>query len=373
MSRRLLYIVNQANYFLSHRLALAKAAQAAGWEVQVATAAGPDQAKIAAAGFTTHNLPLSRSGLRLDRELRALLATWRLLRQVQPDLLHCVALKAVVLGGLAAKLAGVPARVFAVAGLGHVFIDSGLKNRLTRIAFKGLLPLLVSANSRVIVQNPDDQAHLGISGGVRRRLVLIAGAGVDLERFQARPEPSGEVAVVLPSRMIWTKGIGEFVEAACRLRTAGVRARFLLAGDSDPGNPAAIPHEQLTAWTADGSVEWLGFQHDMAALLASCHIVCLPSFYGEGVPKSLIEGAAAGRALVTTDTPGCRDIVRDGENGLVVTPQDPEALTTALHRLIEDPALRQRFGKRGREIAVAEFGLDKVIARTLALYRELCS
>ena len=371
MSRKLLYIVNEASYFLSHRLPLAQAARAAGWEVEVATADSPDQSRIAEAGFVTHSLPLSRSGLRPDRELRALLATWRLLRRVRPDLVHCVALKALVHGGLAARLSGIPARVFAVAGLGHVFIDGGLQNRLLRVALKNVIPFLVNANSRVIVQNPDDRARLGRSARVRQRMVLIAGSGVDLEQFQRQPEPAGEVAVVLPSRMLWTKGIGEFVEAAKRLRTAGLKARFLLAGDSDPGNPAAIAPQQLSDWAADGTVEWLGFQHDMAALLGRCHIVCLPS-YREGMPKSLIEGAAAGRALITTDTPGCRDIVRHGENGLLVPPKDPEALATALRQLIEDASLRRRFGEQSREIAVAEFGLDKVVSETLALYRELC-
>ena len=371
MSRRLLYIVNEAGYFLSHRRALAEAAQAAGWEVQVAIAAGPEQAKIAAAGFAVHSLPLSRSGLRLDRELGALLATWRLLRRVRPDLLHCVALKALVHGGLAAKLAGVPARVFAVAGLGHVFTDGSPKSRLLRFGFARLIPFLASANSRIVVQNPEDRDRLAVDDRVRQRLVLIPGSGVDLERFRPQPEPEGEVAVVLPSRMIWKKGIGDFVEAARSLRAAGVTARFLLAGDSDPGNPAAIPRAQLAAWAEEGAVEWLGFQDDMAALLARCHVVCLPSFYGEGVPKSLIEGAAAGRALVTTDMPGCRDIVRDGENGLLVPAQAPAALAAALRRLIEAPALRRRLGEKGRQIAAAEFGLPQVNARTLALYEEL--
>ena len=370
MSRRLLYIVNEASYFLSHRLPLAKAAQAAGWEVEVATAEAPEQAEIAAAGFVIHSLPLSRSGLRLDRELRALLATWRLLRRIRPDLLHCVALKAVVLGGLAARLAGTPAGIFTIAGLGHVFVENGLANRLLRTVFRHLFPLLVTPNTRVIFQNPDDQVRLGLKGKLSRRQVLIAGSGVDLELFHMRPEPPGEVAIILPSRLLWTKGVGEFVEAARRLRAAGVPARFLLAGDNDPGNPASIPHEQLTAWSAEGAVEWLGFQQDMPLLLANCHIVCLPSFYGEGVPKCLIEGAATGRALVATDTPGCREIVRHGENGLLARPKDSEALAKALRQLIEDPDLRRRFGKRGREIA-GDFGLHEVVPRTLALYDDV--
>ena len=166
------------------------------------------------------------------------------------------------------------------------------------------------------------------------------------------------------------EGVAEFVVAAGRLRAEGVTARFLLAGDSDPGNPAAIPREQLMAWTEEGVVEWIGFRRDMPQLLADCHIVCLPSFYGEGLPKCLAEGAATGRALVATDTPGCRDIVQHGENGLLVPPKDAESLAQALRQLIEDPDLRRRFGTRGRDIAVG-FSLDSVVSRTLAVYEDL--
>ncbi len=223
----------------------------------------------------------------------------------------------------------------------------------------------------MILQNPDDLERLAAAGAARQRLVLIAGSGVDLQRITPQPEPDGPVAVLLASRMIWKKGVAILVEAARRLRAEGVAARFLLAGDSDPGNPAAIPPAQLADWAREGVVEWLGFEDDMPALLAGSHIVCLPSSYGEGVPKSLIEGAAAGRPLVTTDTPGCRSIARDGENGILVPPENPDALAAALRRLIEDPALRRQMGARGRAIAEAAFGLDRVNAETLALYRDL--
>lgn len=368
---RLLFIVNDAGYFLSHRLPLALAAQAAGWEVAVATAPGPAQQGIAAAGFAAHSLPLSRAGLRPDRELAAVIATWRLLRRLRPRLVHCVALKATVIGGLASALAGVPARVFAIAGLGHVFSDNGSTSRLLRWGFARLVPLLAGPRARIILQNPDDLERLAEAGAARTRLVLIAGSGVDLQRFVPQPEPSGPVTLLLASRMIWKKGVGHFVEAARRLRAEGLDARFLLAGDSDPGNPAAIPQAQLADWAREGAVEWLGFQDDMPALLARCHIVCLPSSYGEGVPLSLIEGAAAGRPLVTTNMPGCRAIARDGENGLLVAPDDVAALATALRQLIEDPALRRQMGARGRAIAEAEFGLERVNADTLAVYRAL--
>lgn len=371
MSRRLLFIVNQADYFLSHRRALAEAAQRCGWQVEIATAPDKAQEAIRRAGFTVHSLPLSRSGLRPDRELTALLATWRLLRRRRPALVHCVALKATVLGGLASRLAGVPARVLAIAGLGHVFTDQGAGNRLLQWCFGRLIRLLAGPGTRLLLQNEEDLAQMAAFGVPSRRLVLIPGAGVDPARFHPEPEPPGPVAVLLPSRMIWKKGIGEFVEAARLLRGRGVEARFCLAGDVDPGNPASVPRAQLAAWDDEGIVEWHGFVQDMPALLASSHIVCLPSYYGEGVPKSLIEGAAAGRPLVSTDMPGCRAIARDGENAILVPPQDARALADTLQRLIEDPALRQRLGTRGREIAKGEFAQAKVVKDTLALYREL--
>ncbi len=371
MSRKLLFIVNDAGYFLSHRLPLAEAAREAGWQVSVATASGPAQQAIRAAGFVAHSLPLTRSGLRPDRELRAVFAAWRLMRQLEPDLVHCVALKAAVAGGLAARLAGVPAVVLSVAGLGHAFTDSGPIALALRQILRGLMPLLVSPRTRVIVQNRDDLERLAGRTSIRARSVLIPGAGVDLGRFGPKPEPESPATVLLASRMIWKKGVGEFVAAARRLRQVDCTWRFLLAGDSDPGNPAAIGREQLEAWHREGAVEWLGQRDDMPELLGACHVFCLPSYYGEGVPKSLIEAAASGRAAVTTNMPGCRDVVRDGENGILVAPRDPTALAEALRCLLEDPALRRRFGRRGREIACERFGLHDVVAATLSLYEDL--
>jgi len=371
MSRRLLFIVNDAGYFRSHRLPVALAARDAGWDVHVATAPGPAQAALGEAGLSIHDLPLTRAGLRPDRELGALLAAWRLLRRLRPDLVHCVALKAVVVGGLAAGLAGVPARVFAIAGLGHVFTAKGLGGLSLRVLFRALLPLLVRGRARLIVQNLDDMARVARSPALRAACRLIPGSGVDLTAFQPAPEPDGPITVLLASRMIRTKGIADFVEAARRLRAQGVAARFLLCGASDPGNPAAIPEAELEAWHREGTVEWLGRRDDVPALMAACHVFCLPSYYGEGVPKVLQEAAAAGRPAVTTDMPGCRDVVRDGESGLLVPPQQPARLAEALGRLIEDGALRRRLGAQARARAEREFGLERVVEAHLAIYREL--
>jgi glycosyltransferase involved in cell wall biosynthesis len=202
---------------------------------------------------------------------------------------------------------------------------------------------------------------------------LIRGSGVDMNIFTPRPEPEGVPVVILAARMLWAKGIGEFVDAARLLREQKVEARFVLVGESDPGNPSAVPVWQLEQWHDSGVVEWWGACSDMPRVFAEAHVVCLPSYYPEGVPKVLIEAAACGRPIVTTDVPGCREVVRHEENGLLVPTRDPVALAAALRRLIMSPALRDFLGRRGREIAVAEFGLERVIAETLAVYGDLLS
>ena len=370
MTRRLVYLSNHAGYFVSHRLSHALAAREAGWDVRVICSPGPAQAAIHAAGIPMDPLDISRSGLRPDRELRSLRQIRGLLEERRPDLLHCISLKAVVLGGLAARLAKTPAVVHSISGLGHVFTEQTVAAWLLRGFFLTLLPLVVARHCRIIVQNAADLERLSRHGlGERSR--LIRGAGVDLQRFQPSPEPEGTPTVIMASRLIRKKGVAEFVEAARILRSQGVAARFLLVGESDPGNPGAVPTAQLEAWNREGAVEWLGQRDDIDRLLAQSHIACLPSYYGEGVPKGLIEAAAAGRPVVTTAQPGCAEIVRDGENGLHVAPRDPMALAIGLRMLIEDPPLRARMGARAREIACEGYGLESVLQQTLAVYEEL--
>lgn len=370
MCRRLLFVVNDAVFFLSHRLNIARAALEAGWEVHVATAPGPAVKHIEAEGFRQHTLPLSRSGANPLAELRTLWALFRLFRRLRPTLVHAVTIKPVLYSGLLAPWAGVPVLVQAVSGLGQVFIAEGRVASLRRA-------LLIAAyrfafrhpHSRVIFQNPDDRVAL--RRAIRdRQAALIPGAGVDPVEFTPRPQPPGEPLVVLASRMLWAKGVGEFVEAARRLRERGVSARFALVGDSDPGNPSAVPDERLRAWGASGVVEWWGRREDMHRVFAEAHVVCLPS-YREGLPKVLLEAASCGRAIIATDVPGCREIVRDGHNGLLVYPHDPEALASALERVLKDRGLRARMGARGREMVMSGFTSAQVVEKTLAIYRGL--
>lgn len=368
---KLLFLVTEDWYFCSHRLPLACAARDAGFDVAVATRITAHGERIRSAGLRPISIGLRRSGRNPWRELRAIREIAAIYRHEKPDIVHHVALKPVLYGSLAAKIAGVPHVVNALAGLGYVFTSHNASARLLRpwitLAFRFLLK-----NSRVILQNPDDRDSL-LSASILRenQVALIRGSGVNTETFRHVPEPEAELPlIVLPARMLWDKGVGEFVAAAEILRKNGIAARFVLAGERDPENPAAIPLERLQGWHASGTVAWLGKQEDMPALLAQSHIVCLPS-YREGLPKALLEAASCGRAIVATDVPGCREAVRHGENGLLVPARDSAALAHALRLLIEDATLRRRYGENGRAMAEREFSVAQVSAETLALYREL--
>jgi glycosyltransferase involved in cell wall biosynthesis len=366
---KLLFVVTEDWYFVSHRLPLAVAAQKAGFDVAVATRVGGHGKTILAAGIRLIPFSLSR---RRGNPLREVAALVRLYCRDRLDIVHHVALKPVLYGAFAARLAGVPHVVNAVAGLGWLFTSSGLAARTLRPVICRLLAWLLGApHSRTIVQNPDDFGLLLKMGVPEDRLRLIRGAGVDTEVFtpvlESPPEP---VTVLLSARMLWAKGVGEFVEAARLLTQAGVKARFVLVGDPDPGNPASVPVTVLRAWHGENGVEWRGHRDDMPGVFHTAHIACLPS-YREGLPKVLLEAAACGLPIVTTDVPGCREIVRDGDNGFLVPVRDAQALAVALRSLINNAALRAKMGQRAREIVLAEFSQERVIAETLAVYQEL--
>jgi glycosyltransferase involved in cell wall biosynthesis len=367
----LLYLVTEDWYFCSHRLPLARAAREAGFHVTVATRVQQHAEQIVSAGLDLAPISLSRRSTNPLRELASVREIANLYRRVRPDIAHHVAMKPVLYGSIAAWRARTPHVVNALAGLGYVFSSPDPKARLLRpLVERGYRLLLNRRNSCLIVQNPDDlmlltQQHIVDA----ERMVLIRGSGVDLSRFQATPEPLTAPLVVLPARMLRDKGVEEFVDAARRLTQEGIDARFALVGDPDPHNPAAIPQRRLMAWADEGVVEYWGWRDDMAQVYAQSSVVCLPS-YREGLPKALLEAAACGRPIVTTDVPGCREIVSDEDNGLLVPARDSWALADALRRLITDRSLRQRMGQRGRQRAIDEFSIERVIAETLALYRE---
>jgi len=369
---KLLYFITEDWYFCSHRLPLALAAQGAGYDVAVVTNVNEHGEAIRQAGIRLIPLNLSRRGMNPLSELAMLVRLIVLYRKEEPDLVHHVAMKPVIYGSLAARLSGVPRVVNALAGLGYVFTSDQLTASLLRpvigSAFKRLLN---SRSTCLILQNNDDRAMF-----IRRRFIndarirLIRGSGVDTAVFSPTPEPPGIPVVMLSSRMLWDKGIKEFVEAARQLKARGAEARFVLVGDTDTHNPTAISNEQLIAWHTEGVIEWWGLRDDMPAVLAQANIVCLPS-YREGLPKVLLEAASCGRPIVTTDTPGCREVVRNGENGLLIPVRSTLELADAIQNLIANPELRQKMGLRGREIVMSEFAVEKVVSETMAVYEEL--
>jgi glycosyltransferase involved in cell wall biosynthesis len=314
--RRVLFVVANDWYFCCHRLDLAKRAAAAGFDVHVATPPGKYRDTIEAAGLQYSPLEIDRQGRNPINDSVTIARLVRLYRRIRPSIVHHVALKPIVYGSIAARIARVPGVVNAMPGMGYVFLSNQLLSRAIRPAVIAAFRLLVNRpNARMILQNPDDVQSWIAWGAVRReRVVLIRGAGVDVTRFKPSEEPSGTPLVILPARLLFDKGVAEFVEAARTLRRQSVDARFALVGEGDPGNPSSVPPGQLDAWAREGLIELFGWRDDMVPVLREAHVICLPS-YGEGLPKALLEAAAAARAIVATDVPGCREIVTDGVNG----------------------------------------------------------
>ncbi len=370
--RRVLFFVNNPAFLVSHRLPLALAARDAGMEVHVATPDGPAVAEILAHGLHHHAVPLSRSGTNPWIEARSLLAFLRLLRGLRPDLVHAVTIKAVLYGGIACRLAGVPAYVAAVSGLGYVFMRGrGGFDPLRRGALWLYRLALGHRNSRVIFQNTSDRDVLVGAGAVRPgQAIMIRGSGVDLDRYAPRPLPPGPITVVMASRLLRDKGVAEFVEAAGIGAARGAGLRWVLAGSPDPGNPASVTRDELDAWVRAGTIEYAGECADVAALYATAHLVALPS-YREGLPKSLVEAAACGRPVVTTDVPGCRDAIDPGVSGVLVPPRDARALAEAVIALAADEPARLRMGAAGRALAERDFGIQAIVQAHLDVYRAL--
>jgi glycosyltransferase involved in cell wall biosynthesis len=369
---RLLYVVNIPRFFVSHRLPLAQAAQAAGYDVHVATASVDVEnlERIRDTGLELHPIPLEQHGRNPASELRTLASLIALYRRLDPDLVHHVTIKPVLYGGIAGRLTRRRAVVAAMSGLGRTFRDDGGRPRSPGLPLMLAMRFALPARStHVLVQNSEDLGllqDLGVASAGHAS--VIRGSGVDLERFEATPQPQGLPRVLYSGRLMRQKGLLDFVETARRL--AGT-ARFVVAGYSELGSPDAVPVEQLEQWASDGLIDWIGPRDDMPRVLADASIVVLPTVYGEGVPKALIEAAACARPIVTTDTPGCRDICIDGVNGLLVDPGSVDGLERAIVRLIGDPALRERMGREGRRRVEEGFSLEQVVEQTLALYADL--
>ena len=371
---KIILFANTEWYLYNFRRSLAMALRDAGHEVLLVSPLGPYGEQLQALGFRWLPAPMVRRSLNPLREVALVHWLRNLIRTERVDLVHGFTIKCAVYGALASRWDGKAARVSAVTGMGYVFSSDAPKARMLRPMVRAMLQVALGGKSaRLILQNPDDVDFFERTGVVDPSTIrLIAGSGVDCSRFvPLGPRQRGKrFRVVLPARLLWDKGVAEYIEAARRLHAAGLPIDLLLAGQPDPGNPAAVPESLVCSWVAEGLVQWLGHVDDMPALFASVDAVALPS-YREGLPKGLIEAAASGLPLVTTDVPGCREVVSDGVDGLLVPARNAEALALAIARLHADPALCERLGAAARHKALAEFDERLVLDKTLAVYREL--
>lgn len=372
---KVLLFANTDWYLYNFRRSLAIALRETGYDVLLVSPAGPYGAKLTELGFRWIPAPMQRLSLNPFRELRLLLWLRRLLVEEKVRLVHGFTIKNAVYGSLAARLSGVDARINAVAGMGYVYTSDDAKARLLRPIVSALLQLaLKGRGARLVLQNPDDVnffVQAGLAAPDQMRLIL--GSGVDCQRFcpaDAAPQGMPSLRVLLPARLLWDKGVAEFVEAARLLKASGRNMEFLLAGTPDEGNPAAVPLEQVLTWQREGLLQWLGHVADMPGLYRSVNVVVLPS-YREGLPKGLIEASACGVPIITTDAPGCREVVVNGENGFLIPVKNAYALADAVAALADDEVLRIQMGANARRMVIAKFDEKIVLKQTLAVYDEL--
>lgn len=378
---KILYVVNHAAFFVSHRLPIALAAQHQGFSVNLITGqAGspsmevPATAKLKEVRLCHERVSFSSAGLNPFTELIGLIQLIKKVNKIKPEIIHCISPKGIIYGGLAARFTKTKNLVLAISGMGFAFTQgnssSQFRNFLSKIYTLIFSFILKHPSVRVIVQNNDDRRTVIKMGLDSNKIVLIPGSGVQLDKLVNLEIKAKAPIVLLPARILWDKGVGEFIEAARQLKKLMPKWRFILAGAADYQNPTSISIELLKELSAKQIIEWVGHVDDMIPYYSEASIVCLPS-YREGMPKCLLEGAAAGCAIVTTDTVGCREAILPDISGLLVPVRDSEALKNALFLLMNNKDLREGFGCSGRELAIDKFGLDAVIKSTFAIYRDL--
>lgn len=370
MGVKILYVVNVDWFFLSHRLPLAIEAQKRGYDVSIAAIETGKKAEIEKHGFTFFAIPTNRSSTNILQEINVLIFIWKLYKKIKPDIVHHVGVKPVTYGSIIGKLLKLPKVVNALSGMGYLFINRQKHNFTYKLVIFFFKFGFNNSNLRFILQNRDDINDLRKLNVLHEsQIYLIKGSGVNLNEFCfAKLPDKNTVRIILVSRMLWDKGVGEFVEAARILQKKyNKKAQFILVGDIDDENKSAIKESQLILWKKEGCIDWLGFRKDIIDILRNADIVVLPS-YREGLPKSLIEACAIGRPVITTDVPGCREVVSDGENGFIVPAKNSIALAYAMERLILDKKLRVLMGKKAREFAENNFSIESVIEKTFEIY-----
>ena len=372
--KKLLFVINHIDWFWSHRLPLAKGAQMQGYDVHVAVPGASNDKNLEPQHFTGHELPANGGSIGL---LQSIWAIHQIIKAEKPDILHAITLKSAFIAGLAARCHKDVRVVHTLAGLGYLFSGEGLKPKVLRALIGPFLKLALKHDrAQLIFQNPDDMGLMIKRGFADENCcVLIRGSGVNLKDFPFTPLPNddstkGGPIVLMPTRLVHEKGIAIFIEAANILAGKNIAARFQIAGGLSASNPRAISKEEMEGMIAGTQVEWLGKVDDMPALYKKASIICYPSYYGEGVPKVLLEAASIGRPIITADHAGCREAVNDGQSGLLVPVKDAQGTADAIETLLSDRAKMEEMGKKAHEIAAQDFDVESVVERTLKVYEK---
>lgn len=367
---KVLVVDNRAPYLVSHRWPILTAARDYGFDVHATTLTSGDLSARDELDLPYHPVASDRPPRNLLADAQLILRLRRLIAILQPDFVHCVTLRSILYVSLIAVLDRRRPLIHHVTGLGHLFSEHTLKYRIAQRVFLTMLRLLQWRGTHLyIFQNHDDRKVFQRAGLAHvAATCVVKGSGVNLSHTSLAVEQEETPLVVFPARMLWEKGVGEFVQAAEKMKAAGHHVRFALVGDWDPENPNSVPRERLEEWDRQGMVEWWGYRTDMWRVLGRAHIVCLPSRYREGIPKVLIEAAAVGRPIITTDMPGCQDIVTEGVNGHLVPSADPARLTQSLGELVGDEMRRVRMGAEARRIVQDGFSVEEVVGQVLQMY-----
>lgn len=374
---RILFVLNVDWFFISHRLPIALELIRQGYEVHIAAITTDKRSELEDLGIIVHPLVMRRGNVSPIELLLNFFQMYSIIRKVRPDILHLITIKPNIFGGIAARILKVPRTVAAISGLGSVFVARGFVASVRRVLVKILYRLaLKQRNLKVIFQNLNDKEILQTLIGLpESNIEMIYGSGVDLERFQAKSLEKSSPIVMFAARLIHEKGVVEFIKAARYFsspeRDLMNKPRFVLVGVPDPDNPSSVTSSELEKWDAEGIIEYWGHRSDMPEVLSKAHIFVYPSYYGEGLAKMLLEVAACGRAIITTDHPGCREAIEDGTTGVLVPTRDALSVISALSKLLKDPDLVASMGKAGRKFAEENFDVSFVVARHLSIYAEL--
>lgn len=370
--RVLLYLVNVDWFFISHRLPIALKALKAGYKVAIACHFTSHREELNSMGFLTYEIPFSRSGIGIISELKTLMIIRKVIAHVKPTIIHSITIKPVIYSGLMRKtILNKGSMVAAISGLGYVFTTNTPRALIIKFAVTILYKLALSGKGKMVIfQNSSDERILSEIVGLHdTEKVLIKGSGADLNVYSYKPETMDKkVKIVMACRLLKDKGVYQYIDAARSVKQKFPDSTFLLVGSPDPENPNSVMKDEIDIWVKEGVITYLGHRKDIASIFSDSNIICLPSFYGEGVPKVLIEAAACGRAVVTTNNPGCRDAIIDGETGLCVPSKDSVSLAKAIMTLIEQPSLRQDMGKSARVFAEAEFDINSVVYKHMQIY-----